>query len=154
MGAERNIAPRDCRNPVKTLAGSRPRAGASIGGGRSPAARAPEVVEPRQQRFEPQLEAAVVDLGAVRRSQSRGKARVIDGGGQLSRLGAKFAASNPGQVAGDYPVLLVQGTDDDTIPADLTQYLHSQLCAFEQPVELMEYPGAGQSMCWRPRRAT
>ena len=65
-------------------------------------------------------------------------------GGQLSAaLVAKFAANNPGQVAGDSPVLLVQGTDDDTIPADLTQYLHSQLCAFEQPVELMEYPGAG-----------
>jgi pimeloyl-ACP methyl ester carboxylesterase len=65
-------------------------------------------------------------------------------GGQLSdTLIAKFAESNPGQVAGNSPVLLVQGLNDDTIPAELTQYLHSQLCAFEQPVQLTEYPGAG-----------
>jgi dipeptidyl aminopeptidase/acylaminoacyl peptidase len=64
-------------------------------------------------------------------------------GGQLSdAVVAKFAASNPGQEAGNAPVLLVQGTDDDTIPADLTQYLQSQLCAFAQPVQLTEYPGA------------
>jgi len=65
-------------------------------------------------------------------------------GGQLSdALVAKFAASNPGQVAGGSPVLLVQGSTDDTIPADLTRYLHSQLCAFDQPVQLTEYPGVG-----------
>jgi len=65
-------------------------------------------------------------------------------GGQLSDgLIAKFAESNPGQVAGNSPVLLVQGVDDDTIPVDLTQYLHSQLCGFDQAVQLTEYPGAG-----------
>jgi hypothetical protein len=65
-------------------------------------------------------------------------------GGQLSdALTAKFAESNPGQAAGDSAVLLVQGLNDDTIPADLTQYFHSQLCAFDQPVQLTEYPGLG-----------
>jgi pimeloyl-ACP methyl ester carboxylesterase len=65
-------------------------------------------------------------------------------GGQLSdALVAKFAESNPGQAPGSSPVLLVQGSDDDTIPADLTQYFHSQLCVFDQPVQLAEYPGAG-----------
>lgn len=65
-------------------------------------------------------------------------------GGQLSdALVAKFANSNPGQAAANSPVLLVQGTNDDTIPADLTQYLHSQLCAYDEPVQLTEYPGAG-----------
>jgi pimeloyl-ACP methyl ester carboxylesterase len=65
-------------------------------------------------------------------------------GGQLSdALTAKFGESNPGQVAGNSPVLLVQGSDDDTIPADLTQYFHSQLCAFDQPVQMTQYPGVG-----------
>jgi hypothetical protein len=32
--------------------------------------------------------------------------------------------------------------NDDTIPADLTQYFQSQLCAFDQPVQLTEYSGA------------
>jgi predicted esterase len=65
-------------------------------------------------------------------------------GGELpDGVVAKFAASNPGQVAGDSPVLLVEGSDDDTIPLDLTRYFHSQLCAFEQPVALAEYPGRG-----------
>jgi hypothetical protein len=35
------------------------------------------------------------------------------------------------------------GLDDDTIPADLTRYFESQLCAFDQPVQLTEYAGAG-----------
>jgi hypothetical protein len=39
--------------------------------------------------------------------------------------------------------LLVQGLNDDTIPAELTEYFQSQLCAFEQPVQLTEYAGAG-----------
>jgi hypothetical protein len=65
-------------------------------------------------------------------------------GGQLSEaLIAKFGESNPGQATGSSPVLLVQGLNDDTIPADLTQYFHSQLCAFDQPVQLAEYPGVG-----------
>jgi pimeloyl-ACP methyl ester carboxylesterase len=65
-------------------------------------------------------------------------------GGQLpDTVVAKFAASNPGQEAANSPILLVQGTDDDTIPADLTLYLQSQLCAFDQPVQLTEYAGAG-----------
>jgi pimeloyl-ACP methyl ester carboxylesterase len=65
-------------------------------------------------------------------------------GGQLSdAVVAKFAASNPGQKAANSPVLLVQGMDDDTIPADLTEYFQSQLCAFDQPVQLTEYAGAG-----------
>jgi pimeloyl-ACP methyl ester carboxylesterase len=65
-------------------------------------------------------------------------------GGQLSDgLVAKFAESNPGRAAGNSPVLLVQGVNDDTIPVDLTQYLHSQLCAFDQEVQLTEYPGVG-----------
>jgi pimeloyl-ACP methyl ester carboxylesterase len=65
-------------------------------------------------------------------------------GGQLSdAVAAKFAASNPGQEAAASPVLLVQGLNDDTIPADLTQYLQSQLCAFDQPVQLTEYAGVG-----------
>jgi pimeloyl-ACP methyl ester carboxylesterase len=65
-------------------------------------------------------------------------------GGQLSDdLIARFAESNPGRAPGSTPVLLVQGSDDDTVPADLTQYLHGQLCAFDQPVQLAEYPGAG-----------
>ena len=65
-------------------------------------------------------------------------------GGQLSdAVVAKFAASNPGQEAANSPILLVQGTSDDTIPADLTQYLQTQLCAFGQPVQLTEYAGAG-----------
>jgi pimeloyl-ACP methyl ester carboxylesterase len=64
-------------------------------------------------------------------------------GGQLSdALVAKFAASNPGQEAANSPVLLVQGLNDDTIPADLTEYFQSQLCAFDQPVQLSEYAGA------------
>ena len=62
-------------------------------------------------------------------------------GGQLpDALVAKFAESNPGQEAGNSPVLLVQGLNDDTIPADLTQYFHGQLCAFDQPIQLAEYP--------------
>src|SRR5215216_2790359 len=65
-------------------------------------------------------------------------------GGQLSdTLVAKFADSNPGAEPGTAPLLLVQGVDDDTIPVDLTEYLASQLCAFDQPVQLAEYPGAG-----------
>lgn len=65
-------------------------------------------------------------------------------GGELAdAVVAKFAASNPGQVAGDSPVLLVQGSDDDTIPLDLTRYFHGQLCEFDQPVALAEYPGRG-----------
>jgi pimeloyl-ACP methyl ester carboxylesterase len=65
-------------------------------------------------------------------------------GGHLSdALIAKFAESNPGLVAGSAPVLIVQGLNDDTIPADLTQYFYSQLCAFEQPVKLTEYPDVG-----------
>jgi pimeloyl-ACP methyl ester carboxylesterase len=65
-------------------------------------------------------------------------------GGELpAAVVAKFAASNPGQEAAASPVLLVQGLTDDTIPADLTQYLQSQLCAFDQPVQLAEYAGAG-----------
>src|SRR5215213_5428420 len=65
-------------------------------------------------------------------------------GGQLSdTLVAKFADSNPGAEPGNAPLLLVQGVDDDTIPFDLTEYLASQLCAFDQPVQLAEYPGAG-----------
>jgi pimeloyl-ACP methyl ester carboxylesterase len=65
-------------------------------------------------------------------------------GGQLSDgLVAKFAVSNPGQEAANSPVLLVQGLNDDTIPAELTEYFQSQLCAFEQPVQLTEYAGAG-----------
>src|SRR5215218_6113722 len=65
-------------------------------------------------------------------------------GGQLSdTLVAKFADSNPGAEPGNAPLLLVQGVDDDTIPVDLTEYLASQLCAFDQPVQLAEYPGAG-----------
>jgi pimeloyl-ACP methyl ester carboxylesterase len=65
-------------------------------------------------------------------------------GGRLSdELIAKFAESNPGRTPGGSPVLLVQGLDDDTIPADLTQYLDSQLCTFDQPVQLQEYQGAG-----------
>jgi pimeloyl-ACP methyl ester carboxylesterase len=64
-------------------------------------------------------------------------------GGQLSdALVAKFAASNPGQEAANSPVLLAQGLNDDIIPADLTRYFQSQLCAFDQPVQLTEYPGA------------
>jgi pimeloyl-ACP methyl ester carboxylesterase len=65
-------------------------------------------------------------------------------GGQLpDAVAANFAASNPGKEAGNSPVLLVQGLNDDTIPADLTQYFHSQLCAFDQPVQLTEYAGFG-----------
>src|SRR5215204_3407565 len=65
-------------------------------------------------------------------------------GGQLSdTLVAKFADSNPGAEPGNAPLLLVQGVDDDTIPVDLTEYLASQLCTFDQPVQLAEYPGAG-----------
>jgi pimeloyl-ACP methyl ester carboxylesterase len=64
-------------------------------------------------------------------------------GGQLSdAVVAKFAASNPGQEAANSPVLLVQGTNDDTIPADLTQYLQGQLCTFDEPIQLSEYAGA------------
>jgi alpha-beta hydrolase superfamily lysophospholipase len=64
-------------------------------------------------------------------------------GGQLSdSVVAKFAASNPGQKPSNSPVLLVQGSSDDTIPADLTRYFQRQLCAFDQPVQLTEYPGA------------
>ena len=63
-------------------------------------------------------------------------------GGQFSEaLAAKFAASNPGQEAASSPVLLVQGLNDDTIPADLSRLFNSQLCAFDQPVQLTEYPG-------------
>jgi pimeloyl-ACP methyl ester carboxylesterase len=65
-------------------------------------------------------------------------------GGQVSdALVAKFAEGNPAQVAANSPVMLVQGLDDDTIPTDLTQYLQSQLCGFDQPVQLTEYPGVG-----------
>ena len=65
-------------------------------------------------------------------------------GGQLSdAVVAKFAASNPGNEAANSPVLLVQGLNDDTIPADLTQSFHTQLCAFDQPVQLTEYTGVG-----------
>src|SRR5215216_313551 len=65
-------------------------------------------------------------------------------GGQLSdELIAKFAESNPGAAPGSSPVLLVQGLNDDTIPADLTRYFQSQLCAFSGPIQLTEYPGAG-----------
>ena len=65
-------------------------------------------------------------------------------GGVLSDdLIARFAESNPGAAPGHSPVLLVQGLDDDTIPADLTRYFHSQLCAFAEPVQLTEYAGAG-----------
>ena len=68
---------------------------------------------------------------------------LLVGGTLPDAVVAEFATSNPGQVAGDAPVLLVQGSDDDTIPLDLTRYFHGQLCAFEQPVALAEYPGAG-----------
>jgi pimeloyl-ACP methyl ester carboxylesterase len=65
-------------------------------------------------------------------------------GGQLSdALVAKFAESKPGREAANSPVLFVQGLEDDAIPADLTQYFHGRLCAFDEPVQLSEYPGAG-----------
>ena len=81
-----------------------------------------------------EVHAAYADLAAD---------ELLLGGGLPDGVVAKFAASNPGQVAGDSPVLLVQGSDDDTIPLDLTRYFHSQLCAFGQPVALAEYPGLG-----------
>jgi pimeloyl-ACP methyl ester carboxylesterase len=81
-----------------------------------------------------EVHAAYADLAAD---------ELLVGGALPDAVVAEFAASNPGQVAGDAPVLLVQGSDDDTIPPDLTRYFHGQLCAFEQPVALAEYPGAG-----------
>jgi pimeloyl-ACP methyl ester carboxylesterase len=91
--------------------------------------------------------AAVIDTGCfgeVHEAYADLTADELLVGGQLTPvLTARFAANNPGQVAGDAPVLLVQGTADDTIPADLTRFFQSQLCAFEQPVQLTEYAGAG-----------
>ena len=65
-------------------------------------------------------------------------------GGQLSdALLEKFAANNPGQEAPNSPVLLVQGLTDDTIPADVTRSLQSQLCTFGESVQLTEYHDLG-----------
>jgi pimeloyl-ACP methyl ester carboxylesterase len=68
---------------------------------------------------------------------------LLAGGALSGEVVAKFAASNPGQEAAGSPVLLVQGLADDTIPADLTRSLQGRLCAFDQPVQLSEYAGAG-----------
>src|SRR5215213_5851586 len=46
---------------------------------------------------------------------------LLVGGAVSDALVAKFAASNPGQEAPNAPVLLVQGSIDDTIPADFTR---------------------------------
>jgi pimeloyl-ACP methyl ester carboxylesterase len=65
-------------------------------------------------------------------------------GGELSdAVLAKFAANNPGQEAPGSPVMLVQGLTDDTIPADVTRSLESELCTYGQPVQLAEYAGLG-----------
>jgi pimeloyl-ACP methyl ester carboxylesterase len=67
---------------------------------------------------------------------------LLVGGAVPDALVAKFAAGNPGAEAPNAPVLLVQGSADDTIPADLTQLFQSRLCGFDQPVALSEYAGA------------
>ena len=65
-------------------------------------------------------------------------------GGQLPEtVIAKLAASaNPAQQANTAPVMLVQGTLDQDVPADLTYLLHSQVCSYGTPALLQPIEGA------------
>lgn len=50
---------------------------------------------------------------------------------------------NPGQTASSAPILVVQGTDDEAVPYDVTVgYLLPQLRRYRQPVDFLEVPGA------------
>lgn len=49
---------------------------------------------------------------------------------------------NPAQQAGTAPALLVQGTNDETVSADLTVLLQMQMCAYGTPVQLEFIEGA------------
>lgn len=56
---------------------------------------------------------------------------LLVGGALPEDIIAKLAASaNPAQQASTVPVLLVQGTNDQDVPADLTYLLDAQICAY------------------------
>lgn len=58
-------------------------------------------------------------------------------------VGREWVAHNdPGQVAADSPLLLVQGLDDVLVVPDRTRALFDRLCGVGQVVELVEVPGA------------
>ncbi len=65
-------------------------------------------------------------------------------GGQLpDDIVAKFASyGDPAQQASSAPIFLVQGTDDTTIPPDLTAFLQTEICAYGQPSDLEYVDGA------------
>jgi len=63
-------------------------------------------------------------------------------GGQLSDEALQLlAAQNPVNDRIDAPVLLQQGTLDDTVPVDLTRLLASQRCELGDDLQLLEYEG-------------
>lgn len=56
---------------------------------------------------------------------------LLVGGALPEEVVGKLAAyANPAQQASTVPVLLVQGTADQDVPADLTYYLQYQICAY------------------------
>lgn len=69
--------------------------------------------------------------------------QMVEGGVVSEEVVAMFARSNPGQRATAAPILLVQGTADLAIPAELTYVLARQLCAQDDVVDIRVYPGEG-----------
>ncbi len=70
--------------------------------------------------------------------------QLLVGGALPDAVVTKLATyANPGQTAPTAPVLLVQGTDDEAVPAFLTDMLADQLRSYQtQPVELVTVSGA------------
>lgn len=63
-------------------------------------------------------------------------------GGQLSDEALQLlAAQNPANERIEAPVLLQQGTLDDTVPVELTELLTSQRCELGDSIQLLKYEG-------------
>lgn len=68
---------------------------------------------------------------------------LLVGGALPDDIIAKLAIyANPAQQASTVPVLLVQGTADQDVPADLTYLLDSQICSYGTPTYLHVVDGA------------
>jgi pimeloyl-ACP methyl ester carboxylesterase len=68
-------------------------------------------------------------------------------GGQLPQSVVDKIAhyASPAQQASTAPVLLVQGTADESVPAEITGLLHLQVCSYEVPAYLHLVEGANHS---------
>lgn len=56
---------------------------------------------------------------------------------------SRIAQNTPGSELIEAPLLIVQGTDEVLIPADIQQRFAQRLCASGQQLEYREVPGAG-----------